>query len=488
MQRSQLRAPWTSECARVTRAVKSLNPVHAASSSRPRASPCGGARGSRKSLVAELAVSTARAVRAPCTHRATCALLSRCCARRRRAVRRCHAALCAMKQRRPPPDARLGPLSTDLTQRILLMLPWVDRVRAEGVCRGWLACLRAAPCAGALDSASVLAQCRAAGLPMRHDTSAAGREPEAIVAAALRLRAGDARALRVADDVSLRTLLVPPPAQGVESLCACDVSAAALNCAFDALDGVRFQLPARLRLLRVLLSDATGLPECEALRLLTRPVAAQLTDSAVTAKAVAAAASTEVADADAAVALQAQQEAAADAAFASAADAAQLHIRLAPAFLQYLEADDDDMGDDARVVRCARLGRALARQTWPRVTVELVELDDSLTETEEEAALRWPRCWRFASLPCKMSWIRCTLRRWRWTADASSTCARATLCLMCLTLVALHVLRRHTSRFYLPKCCSTAFKMRMRLRSCWGQAVSLERKSASGTFIPWTRR
>jgi hypothetical protein len=213
--------------------------------------------------------------------------------------------------------------------------------------------------------------------------NAAGHEKEAVVAAALRLRAGNARALRVADDVSLRTLLVPPPAQGVDSLCACDVSAAALNCAFDALDGARFQLPARLRLLHVLLSDATGLPECEALRLLTRPVAAQLTDSAVTAKAVAAAASTEVADADAAVALQAQQEAAADAAFASAADAAQLHIRLAPAFLQYLEADDDDMGDDARVVRCARLGRALARQTWPRVTVELVELDDSLTETEE---------------------------------------------------------------------------------------------------------
>jgi hypothetical protein len=230
-------------------------------------------------------------------------------------------------------------------------------------------------------------------VPIRHDAS--GREKEATIAAALRLRAVDVRALRVADDTSLRALLVPPPAQRVESLCACDVSAEALNLAFDALaggaDGARAQLPARLRLQRVLLSDATGLPECDASRLLTRPVAVELTNAAVAAKNIAAAASTEAGNAaavgaevpDATAAAMVQVLLEADAAFASAADAARLHIRLAPAFLKYNEADEDDMGNDMRVVRCARLGRALARQTWPRVTVELFELDDSLTETEE---------------------------------------------------------------------------------------------------------
>ena len=144
----------------------------------------------------------------------------------------------------------------------------------------------------------------------------------------------------------------------------------------------------------MLLADATGLPDCDALRLLTRAVASEATErGAVAMRAAAAEAAAAAADPDIDAAAQAadkarKHEAEAEAAFAAAAEAAQLHVRLSPEFLEFEEnAEEDFAADDARVVRCARLGRALAHQTWPLVTVELVQLDDSMTEDGGSAVL-----------------------------------------------------------------------------------------------------
>ena len=293
-----------------------------------------------------------------------------------------------------PPEVPLGPLTDCLARRVILSLPWLERVRAERVCRGWKACLRTAP-AAVIDTATALAECRAAGLRFSRnkDGEPETRKAEVVVAEALRLRAAAAaHSFRIGDDHSLLTLLVPAPAQGIKLLSASDVSAAALNAAFDALagaDGSR-PLPPRLRLQRVLLSNATGLADCDAVRLFNRRVAVAAAERATAAKAAAAVVNMAVAgDLSAEAAAQAMElEAAADAAFAEAADAGQLHVRLSPEFLAYVEdAGDDAVVDDARVVRCARLGRPLARQHWPRVTVELYRLDESLTEEGGSAAL-----------------------------------------------------------------------------------------------------
>ena len=167
------------------------------------------------------------------------------------------AAVGARRVKRPPPAPmerrrrRCGDgllLPAELEARVLRALPWLERVRAERVCRGWLKLLRGAPEHGEVDTRAALGACRAAGLPVR---AAERVNFAARVAAALALRTGGAlRTLAVAGDDELRELL-PCLAREqplLTSMRVCNVSAPTLNAALDVLAGAAAAraLPARL--------------------------------------------------------------------------------------------------------------------------------------------------------------------------------------------------------------------------------------------------
>ena len=255
--------------------------------------------------------------------------------------------------------AALGPLPPELVAVVLLALPWLERVRAEGVAKGWLALLRAAPDNARVSTAVALAACRAAGLPLRaedeedsgvededwEDEEEAAPRPVRIVCRALALRAsGTLHTLAAASSYQLKKM-VPSlsRAQSLKELHVHDVKVSALCKALDALaggSGARCRVDAtRVLLAAADVQDQLAPGDSFVRRLLAR---------------------------------------------AAVPHHGALSLRLGDDFLRGTDEQDDF--DDARVRRMLALGNALALSSWPAVTLELKELADELDEDSSALA------------------------------------------------------------------------------------------------------
>jgi hypothetical protein len=214
-----------------------------------------------------------------------------------------------------PAGAPLGPLPPELSARILLSLPLLDRIRAEGTCRAWLALLRAPEQQAQLDTRAVLRACRAEGL-----RSESGYTE---VVAKLARRAGASlRSLTVSGDAHAHEVLVAllldqPPLTRLRAL---DVSAAAC----DHLLATLTLSPQDLRLERcqVHAGNLATLEDDALAALLARPLLAGGS------------------------------------------------LQLQRSVFHWGEDDEDDgVQEDPRALRMLRFGRVLSRCAWPAVRV-----------------------------------------------------------------------------------------------------------------------
>jgi hypothetical protein len=182
-----------------------------------------------------------------------------------------------------PPALELRGVPQDVVARILRLLPLLDRVRAEGTCRGWLAFLRAPEQYADLDTDAVVRACVAEGLlPQSEHTGRpappdAPRRPAAWPVALLAARAGcGLRSLHVTGCAHATALWLALQRGQPElaSLRFSGVSAARVDAALEALTAGGRALPAAVRArCGELDHDLQGPPRDELLRrLLARAV------------------------------------------------------------------------------------------------------------------------------------------------------------------------------------------------------------------------